>query len=182
LIDPLPIKIVALSGQESGKALVVDAPHLQRFVLCTFVSSASIGLIVSYLINHDILTSFFRYIGITRKTSRISIWSDVFNDITGWIVIAFSDGRRVRGWPRYFSDVTDDSSVYLERAQWLSPDGSPLTDEEEGLLITKDLSIQTISFLNPESANDSKRAFLGLIVLLSIPAIGFLYYIFFVMA
>ena len=83
----------------------------------------------------------------------MSVWSDVFHDIRAYVFVEFADGRRVRGWPRYFSDTPEEGSIFLEQAAWLREDGTPEEIEGPGMLITRNMPILNFSFVSPVKAN-----------------------------
>lgn len=145
-IKPTVIIITQTGG--SGMQLGVDVFALRQFVLWSFLLSVAMGLIISALNTNDLPTRFLRWARITRRSSRSSVWSDVFHDITAFVIIEFIDGRRLRGWPRYFSDTPEEGSIFLEHAAWILDDGTPVEIEGPGILVTKSLPIQTISFLS----------------------------------
>ena len=152
-INPL---IVRTQRAGSSATLEVDTAELRAFVIYAFVLAASFGLAISYSTTNDILTKFLRFLTVTRRTSRTSIWSDVFHDIDEFVVVEFTDGRRVRGWPRLFSDTPKEGSLFLERAAWIRDNGSEVEINGAGILITKNLEIQSVSFIGRGiSTNDS---------------------------
>ena len=88
------------------------------------------------------------------------MWSDVFHDITTFVIIEFTDGRRLRGWPRYFSDTPEEGSIFLEHAAWILDDVTPVEIEGPGILETNNLPIQTIkgseSFIHEDRSLNSE--------------------------
>lgn len=146
VLDVQPI-VVTLTQTDAGQAqLGVDVKAFRQFVFWTFLVAVVLGLGVSFLNTNDIPTRFLRWARITKRSSRATVWSDVFHDITTFVIIDFTDGRRLRGWPRYFSDTPEEGSIFLERAAWILDDGTPVEIEGPGILVTKNLPIQTISF------------------------------------
>jgi len=111
--------------------------------------SILLGLLVSWLVTNDWLTSFLRTCGVTARSSRASVWSDVFHTVEGYALIEFIDGRRLRGWPLHFSDTPDEATLFLTQAAWISDNGALAEIDGPGILITKNYTIQTISFLTP---------------------------------
>jgi hypothetical protein len=143
-INPLVMRSM---GSQTSSTIRIDVGSLRAFIVYDFVLALVLGIVVSYSTTNDTLTGLFRLIGVTRRTSRISIWSDVFHDVDEFVVVEFIDGRRVRGWPRLFSDTPDENSLFLERASWIRDDGTPVEINGAGILITKNLPIQTIAFI-----------------------------------
>ncbi|HEX4020947.1 MAG TPA: DUF6338 family protein [Acidobacteriaceae bacterium] len=100
----------------------------------------------------------FRFIGLTERTSRNSIWNDTFQDIqqkvdpaAGSIVqVELEDGRRVMGVVKFYSDTAKECSVFLQDAQWIDDDGmNPIPIDGPGILLTGNARITSISFLDP---------------------------------
>jgi len=145
------INPLIVHSQQAGASAIlrVDVGELRTFAIYAFILAAFFGLAISYATTNDILTRFFRFLTITRRTSRTSIWSDVFHDIDEFVVVEFTDGRRVRGWPRLFSDTPKEGSSFLERAAWILEDGSAVEINGSAILITKNLRIQSVSFIGP---------------------------------
>ncbi len=98
-------------------------------------------------------TTFLRRIGLTERTSRSSIWNDVFqNDRRRQIVqVELADGRSIQGVVKYYSDTADESSVFLSDARWIDDDGTFAGIPGPGILLTKESRITSISFLDPPS-------------------------------
>ena len=142
-----PTVISVTSSQNDRLIPGIDFPGLRRFVVSAFLLSVSIGIIVSFLHTNDILTRLLRWVRVTRRSSRASVWSDVFHDVTTFAIIEFTDGRRIRGWPRYFSDTPEEGSLFLEQAAWILDDGTPLEIDGPGILITNKYPIQTVAFM-----------------------------------
>lgn len=145
-IQPIVVTVTQTGG--SQVQLGIDVTAFRQFVFWTFLIALTLGLGISFLNTNDIPTRFLRRARITRRSSRATVWSDVFHDITTFVLIEFTDGRRLRGWPRYFSDTPEEGSIFLEHAAWILDDGTPVEIEGPGILITKNLLVQTVSFLS----------------------------------
>jgi len=143
-ISPL---VTQTAESATSAAVAIDIYELRRFVLYAFIVAGVLGLAISYSNTNDTLTRALRFLSITRRTSRTSIWSDVFHDLDEFVVVEFTDGRRVRGWPRLFSDTPSEGSLFLERAAWILDDGTAIEITGAGILITTNLPIQTVSFI-----------------------------------
>jgi hypothetical protein len=134
--------------------LVQEAPdstligQAKWYLLASLVLSVLLGLGISWLITNDALTNWLRARGVTARSSRASVWSDVFHTVDGYVIVEFTDGRRLRGWPQHFSDTPDEGSLFLVQASWIRDDGSSVDVEGPGILVTKNLPIQTIMFVS----------------------------------
>lgn len=118
-------------------------------LLWLFLLAVVLGLAMSFLVTNDIPTKVLRAVKITHASTRSSVWSDVFIDIKRYALVEFSDGRRILGWPRYISDTPEEATLFLERASWVLDDGSEVPIAGPGILVTKNMIIQTVSFLDP---------------------------------
>lgn len=126
-------------------------------VLFLLAFGAAAGLLVGGSITNDFHGKVFRKLRLTNRTSRPSIWLDVFSEIKDYVQLEFQDGRKLIGWPRYFSDTPDESCLFLENAAWIGHDGKTIEVPGSGVLVTKEMPIQAIMFLRenrkpPESS------------------------------
>lgn len=99
-------------------------------------------------INHDVHMRFLRWMRVTIRTARSSTWLDVFFEPPGGVVVNYADGRRLAGWPAYFSDDPDEGLLYLYSAAWIDSDGASHNIEADGILINVKEGIDSIEFLN----------------------------------
>jgi hypothetical protein len=106
-----------------------------------------IGILVGVSIANDLHGRVFRTLRLTNRTSRPSIWLDVFSEVKDYVQVEFQDGRSLIGWPRYFSDTPEESSLFLENAAWISADGTTVEIPGSGILVTKEMTIEAIMFL-----------------------------------
>lgn len=98
----------------------------------------------------------FRSLGITERTSRRSIWNDIFESEAQdrqVIQVELEGGRSVLGVLKYYSDAADDCSLYLIQARWVSPAGEEIEIPGPGILLTRSAGIRSISFLDPAPDN-----------------------------
>lgn len=97
-------------------------------------------------------TRIFRWSGLTERTSRSSIWNDVFSSEAKddqIVQVELDGGRSVQGVLRYYSDAAEDCSLYLIQARWVSPAGEKIEIPGPGILLTRSAGIRSISFLDP---------------------------------
>jgi hypothetical protein len=112
-----------------------------------------LALLISWIETNDISGKLFRRFRLTQRTARSSIWSDVFHEIGGIVHVELGDGRRVMGWLRYYSDEPSDRSLFLERAAWIGPGLQLIPVKGSGVLITQDLGVRWIEFLDAKEGN-----------------------------
>lgn len=110
------------------------------------------SIIFAFLINNDLILKCLRKIKVTKKTTRDSVWHDVFYNHKKLIILNFSDGRRMIGFPKHYSDHLDAIYVYLENPAWIIENEE--TGESDyrpiencfGVLITPEQKISYIEF------------------------------------
>lgn len=67
-----------------------------------------------------------------------------------YVEVALTDGRRLFGWPLYYSNHPDEGLLYLYDAAWIDADGNYLDLDAHGILLTKKDDIAAIVFTNLE--------------------------------
>jgi hypothetical protein len=143
-IDGLASTIESQNLQDITKLIKDSRP----FLLLSFCLSIGIGLLATYLVNHDILHGILRTIKATRNTSRSSTWLDTFHSMQErHVIIILEDGRRLFGYPLFYSDDQDEGSLFLENPEWIDDEGNYISCEVAGILITKNENIKRIEFL-----------------------------------
>lgn len=131
---------------KDGAVLNFRNPQIGKLVFL----SAVVGFAMVAYVNLD-GGRIFRKLKLTERTSRDSIWNDVFQDVGSIAQVELKDGRSVIGVVDYYSDSAADSSVFLKNAAWVvSKDGSSTTTpiEGPGILLTKEAQIVSVSFLD----------------------------------
>lgn len=134
---------VSLEEIEGNKILTYDRGPFLWLVLL----SLAIPLIFSFFVTNDLHMKVARALGISRKTSRSTVWFDVFCDKKCYVIINFENGRRIYGWPQYFSNTPEESYVFLYHPAWVGEDNEPVDIGVEGILITPEQKIESIEFL-----------------------------------
>ena len=97
--------------------------------------------------------------GITNRTGRSSIWLDLFTDVRSYVVIHFTNGKRLYGWPRFYSDDPNNPSLFICQAIWLHRDSE--NDQEvpgEGILVNTKEGVSFIEFHRPRLSEEVSRA------------------------
>jgi|CZKF01.1.fsa_nt_gi hypothetical protein len=103
----------------------------------------------------------FQAIRLTERTTRNSIWNDVFETeaIKGQpLQVELADGRSVLGNLLYYSDVAEDASMYLTQASWVDAAGNPIAIPGSGILLTKSSGIRSVSLLKPAQETMDEKA------------------------
>ena len=94
----------------------------------------------------------FRAVGLTERTTRNSIWNDILEREAidnQPVQVELADGRSVLGILLYYSDTSEEGSVYLKKASWVDEYNQMIPIPGPGILLTKNSNIRSISLLNP---------------------------------
>jgi hypothetical protein len=110
--------------------------------------SIGLGVLIGFINTHDLSGRFFRFIRATQRTTRSSVWGDVFHERSGVVQVGLADGRRILGWVEYYSDDPKESNLFLQKAKWIDENGDLVPILGPGILITKDFKIEYIEFLD----------------------------------
>jgi len=144
----LPFRIIQDPVGKAGDTVVWEPAQLVWLAAVTVVFSL---LAVAYIRFDG--NRLFHLIRLSERTTRNSIWNDVFETeaIDGQpLQVDLADGRSVLGSLLYYSDVAEDASIYLAEASWVDAEGNTVEIPGAGILLTKNSCIRTISILDPE--------------------------------
>jgi Family of unknown function (DUF6338) len=122
--------------------------NLFLMVIC----SLSIGLLCCYEIRNEKFLDRLREFKFTKKTYKPSTWVDVFSHRERFIVVHLEDGRRIYGWPRFYSDDPAEREIFLENASWLSEKNEFVNNPPIGILLSEKSGIQFIEFVSEKNA------------------------------
>lgn len=110
--------------------------------------SVGLAVLIGIINTHDLSGRFFRLIRATQKTTRGSVWGDVFHERSGVVQIGLADGRRILGWVEHYSDDPKESNLFLQKANWIDESNELVPILGPGILITKEFKIEYIEFLD----------------------------------
>jgi Family of unknown function (DUF6338) len=127
--------------------------NLLMMTFCAVV----VGLAWSYEANNQIIFRLLRKLKLTGRTTKPSVWIDVFSENRTYVVVHLKDERRVYGWPRRYSDDASERVIYLEQATWLGEDNEELNDPPIDILLDKDSEIAFMEFV-PGSQTPKRAA------------------------
>lgn len=127
--------------------VVIIGKHLAWLTIASIV----LAILYSANINRDWAMSALRWMRVTERTGRKTIWNDAFQEIGGMVQVGISGERKILGWLRYYSDEAKDGSLFLESASWVRKDVDGVESEEPidgpGILLTKESGIEYVMFL-----------------------------------
>jgi hypothetical protein len=143
----LPFRAV-YGSSANGESTIVWSPE-QLWWLAAITAAFSFAAVAYIRFDGN---RFFQRIRLTERTTRNSIWNDVFETeaIEGQpLQVELADGRSVLGKLVYYSDVADDASIYLTEASWVDANGDTIPIPGAGILLTTSCAIRSVSLLNP---------------------------------
>jgi hypothetical protein len=115
--------------------------------LALFLLSVLLPIPLALFATNDWHMKLARWLKISKRTARSSVWFDVFYDVKKHIIVDFENGRQVYGWPMYYSDDPDEPYIYLYEPFWIQ-DNKYVPTGLTGLLITPEQKIEFIEFLD----------------------------------
>lgn len=115
----------------------------------------SLGVFWGIVRSKDLALRLLRRLKLTERTSRESVWNDVFSSIEGSAQIGLHDGRNLVGWIGRYSDSGGERSLFVEKASWIQDDGSTVDVGGKGILLTDKAEIEYVMFLNEQSDEDN---------------------------
>ncbi len=92
-----------------------------------------------------------RWFSLTERTTRHSVWNDVFERVAirqQIVQVEMDDARSIIGVLTYYSDDAEDCSLFLSQASWVAEDGQTISVPGAGILLTKNAGIKNVSLLN----------------------------------
>jgi len=116
-------------------------------ILMTLGYAIIFPLIWGAIVHHDLHMRLFRFAKLTDRTSRDTAWDDVFTDEKRYITIHLKDGRRIAGWPLYYSNNKNEGFIFLSQAGWINKENTYIETESHGVLISKD-NVDLIEFMD----------------------------------
>lgn len=122
-----------------------------REIVAFALGAVGLGFLYAANIHHDWVLTLLRKIHVTERTSRASIWGDVFEELGGTVQVGLADGRMVTGWVVHYSDDMDEAAVFLGGAKWVAQDGNEVPVDGPGTLLLPKFGIQYVMFLKNET-------------------------------
>ena len=115
VIRSFPVSLrVDKEGQSTSYSISASPFRLALLPLIAIV----LATIVSSATNHDWFGGFFRWLQVTRRTWRSSIWNDVFQVHGGVVQVELADGRTVIGWLKAASINKGIDLASVLRGEW----------------------------------------------------------------
>ncbi|SRR6266496_9430 len=93
----------------------ISRSHVAALVTISFVLAA----LVSLFLTNDFAGGLVRWCRLTHRTTRPSIWHDVFHKYSGYVLVELGDSRLVFGWVEFYSDFPNPPTLFLKDACWI---------------------------------------------------------------
>ena len=139
------VELFASLTSVNGKTSFIFSQNT-KFLVTLFLTSTFFPIIIGTILYHDFHMVILRFFKVTNKTSRDTTWQDVFIEQKKFVVIHFKDGRRIFGWPMYYSNIPENGIIYLHEPSWIDDNNNYIDCGTHGMLI-KSEDIQFIEFL-----------------------------------
>jgi hypothetical protein len=158
IIHPFPVRLTVQSLPDGSHYYIETNPG-RLAVLPLIAIVLAVGM--SFAANNDLFGRLFRWMRVSKRSWRDTIWSDVFHNFEEAVQVELADGRSLVGWLKYYSDRPDEASLFLERAYWVGPEQQLIEINGPGIFLTRDCGIRSISFLNwsPDPHAPDSRTF-----------------------
>lgn len=141
----LPVR-VEVKDEDHKKSYSIEVERKPLGELATL--SVALGLLLGVNNTKDWSGSLLRKATLTQRTTRSSVWNDVFHERRGVVQVGLYDGRRVMGWAQHYSDDPMEGSLFLQNAAWINAEDELVPIDGPGILITKGCKIEYVEFLN----------------------------------
>jgi hypothetical protein len=150
ILDYAPVTLQEVTTGEK-KTYSVTFVTSALFVLLAI--SVAIPLFFALILNNDYATSFLRKLKITTVSSRANTWLDAFSAQKCYVIVNTVDGKRIFGWPMWYSNSPKDGYIYLYDPSWIDSEQKFVPTGLHGLFLVKKNSIDYIEFTNITQAN-----------------------------
>jgi uncharacterized membrane protein len=99
--------------------------HLTRLhVAVLAIISMGLAGTISFVTTNDSVGGILRSLRFTDRTTRPSVWHDVFHKYGGYVLVELADGRCILGWIEFYSDFPNPPALFLSDACWIEPNGN----------------------------------------------------------
>lgn len=154
ILTPLCLSPVDLEVTSTGTYRPIVTPELLIYAMGLAVGLA---LLLGFLITNDYHMKLLRKMKVTASTARINTWLDIFIDQRRYVVVTFADGRRLFGWPEYYSNDTSEGLLYVSDPAWIGEDDEYTDLDVHGMLLTSKDRIESIVFTHLTSKDAKPR-------------------------
>ena len=150
--SPVSVEVTTVEDQTTYQPIANPA-----FLICALVLAILIALAVGASITHDFHMRILRCLRFTYRTARDNTWIDIFIDQRRYIEVTLTDGRRLFGWPQYYSADPEEGLLYLYDPAWIDDAGKYVDLDAHGILLTKKDGIDSIVFTKLEFGQAARQ-------------------------
>jgi len=144
---------VTLQEVTVGDKKTYSVTFVTSALVVLLIVSVAIPLLFALILNNDYATQFLRKLRITTVSSRANTWLDAFSARKCYIIVNTVDGKRIFGWPMWYSNSPKDGYIYLYDPSWIDSEQNFIPTGLHGLFLVKEQSIDYIEFTNITSEN-----------------------------
>ena len=143
--SPVSVEVTTVDGAATYRPTADPA-----FLICAVGLAILFALLVGASITHDFHMKILRWMRVTYRTARDNTWIDIFIDQRRYVEVKLTDGRRLFGWPLYYSNHPEEGLLYLYDAAWIDGEGQYVDLDAHGILLTRKEDIESIVFTKLE--------------------------------
>ncbi|SRR6266576_1820459 len=99
----------------------IPATIMRRHVVILAVIPFLLAALISFFLTNDFAGGLLRRCRLTHRTTRPSLWHDVFHEYSGYVLVELADSRLVFGWVEFYSDFPNPPTLFLKDACWIDP-------------------------------------------------------------
>lgn len=153
LVSKSPVSLTVVSESKDGASSTFTLHNSGVQYLWLLLFSVILPLAMGCLVTNDLHMKLLRRLHITGKSARESVWLDLFLNNKRSIIVNLEDGRRITGFPEYYSDDPGSQYIYLYKPAWIVYNNDKKIDEIiemngiDGILITPQQKIESIMFI-----------------------------------
>lgn len=144
---------VLLHSDQINNKTIYSISYNSNVVIPVAVLSIILPILLGFLSTTDMHMKLLRKLKITNKTARETVWLDVFTEQKRYVIVNLADGRRVFGWPMYYSNNPEEGCLYLYNAAWIDDEGKYIDLKIHGLFLVKRNNIESIEFTLIDKSN-----------------------------
>ncbi len=143
----VPLCWTKVENKSGGPQYIFAVDHAKFFAL--IVIALALGALWGWVQGHDLPSKLLRALRLTERSSRESVWKDVFlSQKKGYIQVGLADGRNAMGLLSNYSDSGKERAIFLTDASWVLENNELVPIPGSGLLLTDKSEIKFVMFLN----------------------------------
>ncbi len=150
---------VVFVPEEVGETTTLSIHYNPKVVVLILALAVLFPLLLGLLTTTNAHMKLLRAVRITEKSARETVWLDVFADQKRYVIVNLKSGRRVFGWPMYYSNTPEEGMIYLYNPAWIGDNGQYIDLDIHGLfLVGEDINSIEFSAVSAENARERKES------------------------